>query len=188
MEIPVYWVDGSAWDWLYFSKGVCRPAGNTINAILGIVQDIQAKVNSSVFGLQAIKNAVDTKASQASVNGISTKLDAMPGRVVTFNNLQLNLAAVEDYEILRQDKVGHGIYVDITVSGIEPGEELTLFCLNDSGFGAGRILENREYTLDWGCDGLDFSNGTNNPLTATINGKIRYTNEYISSHDIVASP
>lgn len=37
----------------------------SIDNVMAIVKDIQAKVNSSVFGLSAIKTAVDTPASYA---------------------------------------------------------------------------------------------------------------------------
>jgi hypothetical protein len=45
-------------------------AAATTDSIMTVVKDIQAKVNSSVFGLSAIKTAVDTKASQTSVNNL----------------------------------------------------------------------------------------------------------------------
>jgi len=52
----------------------------TTDSILTIVKDIQAKINSSVFGLSAIKSAVDTKASQTSVNNVKTVVDDLKAR------------------------------------------------------------------------------------------------------------
>jgi hypothetical protein len=45
----------------------------SLDSVMSVVKDIQAKVNSSVFGLSAIKSAVDTKASQTSVNNAANE-------------------------------------------------------------------------------------------------------------------
>ena len=63
------------------------------DSILTIVKDIQSKVNSSVFGLQAIKTAVDTKASQTSVNTLQTGVSAINAKT---NNLPANPASTTD--------------------------------------------------------------------------------------------
>ncbi len=54
-------------------------AAASTDSIMIVVKDIQAKINSSVFGLSAIKTAVDTKASQMTVNTLQTDVTAIKG-------------------------------------------------------------------------------------------------------------
>jgi len=134
-----------------------------LNGIDTKVTDIQAKVNSGTSGLQAIKTSVDN----------------LPGRTITFTNLQLDLG--EDYEILpARSGLAYGIYVDITVSGLEGNEIPVIFCSGAQGVG----LQNGVNTLDLACDELTFSRGlSEEEITATVNGKIRYQNLFESNHD-----
>lgn len=141
-------------------------AAATTDSILAVVKDIQAKVNNATFGLQAT----------------STKIDNLPGRILTFTNLQLNLGP--PYIILpERSNLAYGIYVDITVSGLEGNEVLSIFCNTGSG-GHGYGLQNGLNTLDLACTEPSFEGfNEGNPVTATVNGKIRYQNLFESNHE-----
>lgn len=52
-------------------------AAASSDSVYAIVQDLQAKVNSSVFGLQIIQINVNTKASQTSVNNLQTTANSI---------------------------------------------------------------------------------------------------------------
>ena len=72
-----------------------------IDNVLSIVTDIQAKVNNASFGLAAIKTAVDTKASQTSVNNlqttanaIKTKTDILPSDPASNSHVDAAIASI----------------------------------------------------------------------------------------------
>ena len=56
-------------------------AAASLDSVSSIVKDIQAKVNSSLFGLSVINTAVDTKASQASLNALQADMNDVQTKV-----------------------------------------------------------------------------------------------------------
>jgi hypothetical protein len=52
-------------------------AAASLDSVYSIVKDIQAKINDSTFGLQAIKNAIGNGASQTSVNSLQSTLSGV---------------------------------------------------------------------------------------------------------------
>ena len=64
------------------ASGLAAPQAYAIinQDILSVVLNIQSKLNSATNGLQAILNAVNTKASQTSVNNLQTTADAIKAK------------------------------------------------------------------------------------------------------------
>ena len=109
----------------------------------------------------------------------------MPGRTLTFNSLPLNLGP--DYTVLpARFNLAYGIYVDITVSGLEGSEVLSIFCDNGAG-GHNYDLNNGVNTLDLACTELAFEGNEGQPITSTLSGEIRYQNLFESNHDSISA-
>jgi hypothetical protein len=150
-----------------------------IDTALSIVKDIQAKVTNTTFGLQAIKNAVDTKASQATVDTLSSKLEMV--RTVTLNDMQV--PDTEQIVLLPitpgQAYVIHGV---LTASSEESSFSVTCQTSGPfSGSGSFRIIElatNTEESFDTAC--IEFSLGRSSAPTpaASVDGTILYTIQY----------
>jgi len=156
------------------------------NTIATTTTTTQKTINDPTHGLPGV---------QAQLDDIQEKLDslestAVPGRVITFDNLRITQADLP-YEILPRDLVGHGIYVDVSASDAVGA---SFSCSTDNGFPrGGPSITDGENHFDLACDGLSIV-GLPAPCGSTIqcgvvlSGTIRYTNEYLSIHDQLSAP
>ena len=77
-------------------------AVDPLQAILNIVKNIQTKVNDSGFGLQAIQNNVNTKASQTSVNSLQTTANAIKASTDSLTIIGTNVTSI-GMEVIPRD-------------------------------------------------------------------------------------
>jgi hypothetical protein len=126
-----------------------------IDSVLSIVKDIQAKVNSNVFGLSAIKTAVDSKASQTSVDDMQSDVSDIQG-LIESTRPKISFSETLDHPsselTVFEDTFPMGGIVSVDVSGTQQDVRLAMTC-----DGGGVFLSDGHHEIPRFCkDNLKF--------------------------------
>ena len=126
--------------------GAIVPQANATSDISQLTQQILNIVKSTVYGNQAIKNAVDTKASQTSVNGLQTTANLIDANTVhdrplvkiINRNITLAHGAFKLVDILPYNNafIYHGhISIDTDNTGLQTGVAVNCHMTSEDLFG-----------------------------------------------------
>lgn len=142
--------------------------------VLNVVKDIQAKINSDVFGLEVIKTAVDSKASQSDVAAIKDKTQNLPSDPASQSEIDSQLEGIQSDTDDIQSQLANlpadtnaakAIVIKTTMNPPDGGvEALDIIPAEEGKFFYGHIVGSASFFFDDKTAG-SFSCG-NTPITA----------------------